>query len=64
MSRMILYKMEKTRELMIKSGIENGLQNVKTIRLSRKLDELLNLYDKEKQDQEDGDSIFYKFYNH
>ena len=64
MSRMILDKMEKTRELMIKSGIENGLQNVKTIRLSRKLDELLNLYDKEKHDQENGDSLFYKFYNH
>ena len=64
MSRLILDKMEKTRELMIKSGIENGLQNVKTIRLSRKLDELLNLYDKEKQNQEDEDPLFYKFYNH
>lgn len=37
-------KIEQTRKLMIKSGIENGLLDVKTIQLSKKLDQLLNLY--------------------
>ncbi|RQW75479.1 aspartyl-phosphate phosphatase Spo0E family protein [Lysinibacillus composti] len=32
---------------MIQSGMKNGLQNPKTIRLSRQLDELMNRYEKE-----------------
>lgn len=36
--------MEQTRELMIRSGVENGLQNAKTIQLSRRLDQLMNTY--------------------
>ncbi len=36
--------MEQTRELMIRSGVENGLQNAKTIQLSRRLDKLMNTY--------------------
>lgn len=40
----ILKQLELTRELMIRSGIENGLQNAKTIRLSQQLDKLLNIY--------------------
>ncbi len=42
-----LKKMELKRNLMIKSGIENGLQNPKTIRLSRELDRLMNQYELE-----------------
>ncbi|HWI47554.1 Spo0E family sporulation regulatory protein-aspartic acid phosphatase [Rummeliibacillus sp. NPDC094406] len=44
MSESILKKLEKTREKMIRSGIENGFSNVETIRLSKKLDQLLNTY--------------------
>ncbi|MGX9133468.1 aspartyl-phosphate phosphatase Spo0E family protein [Rummeliibacillus sp. JY-2-4R] len=44
MSESILRKLERTREKMIRSGIENGFSNVETIRLSKKLDQLLNTY--------------------
>lgn len=44
MSESILKKLELTREKMIRSGIENGFSNVETIRLSKKLDKLLNTY--------------------
>ncbi|MBO2534381.1 aspartyl-phosphate phosphatase Spo0E family protein [Rummeliibacillus suwonensis] len=44
MTESILKKLEKTREKMIRSGIENGFSNVETIRLSKKLDQLLNAY--------------------
>ncbi len=44
MSESILKKLERTREKMIRSGIENGFSNVETIRLSKKLDQLLNTY--------------------
>lgn len=44
MDNSIFEKIERTRELMIKSGIENGLLDAKTIRLSNKLDKLLNIY--------------------
>lgn len=43
-SDVILKKLEQTREKMIQSGLENGFLNDETIRLSRKLDQLLNLY--------------------
>ena len=44
MSESILKKLEKPSEKMIRSGIENGFSNVETIRLSKKLDQLLNDY--------------------
>lgn len=40
----ILKKLELTREKMIQSGLEKGFLNDETIRLSEKLDQLLNLY--------------------
>lgn len=43
-SDVILKKLEQTREKMIQSGLEKGFLNDETIRLSRKLDQLLNLY--------------------
>lgn len=44
MSELVLQKLEKTREKMIQCGLEKGFLNDETIRLSRKLDDLLNLY--------------------
>lgn len=37
-------KLEQVRQRMIRSGIENGLQSPKTIRLSKELDHILNQY--------------------
>ncbi len=48
----ILKQLERTRELMIRSGIENGLRNAKTIRLSRQLDRLMNKYAKQQKQNE------------
>lgn len=45
MKRDTLKKLEMKRRLMIQSGIENGLQNPKTIRLSRELDRIMNEYE-------------------
>jgi len=44
MVNLLLKQMEQTREMMIRSGVENGLQNAKTIQLSRRLDQLMNTY--------------------
>ncbi|MFJ7950926.1 Spo0E family sporulation regulatory protein-aspartic acid phosphatase [Lysinibacillus sp. NPDC096418] len=44
MANLLLKQMEQTREMMIRSGVENGLQNANTIRLSRQLDQLMNTY--------------------
>lgn len=44
MSDTLLKKLEITREKMIQSGLEKGFLNDETIRLSEKLDQLLNLY--------------------
>ncbi|MFD2868764.1 MULTISPECIES: aspartyl-phosphate phosphatase Spo0E family protein [Kurthia] len=44
MSDTLLRKLEITREKMIQSGLEKGFLNDETIRLSEKLDQLLNLY--------------------
>jgi len=41
----LLKELEKKRRLMIQSGIEYGLQNPKTIRLSTELDQLMNEYE-------------------
>ena len=40
----LLKKVEDTRKLMIQSGLQYGLLDTKTILLSERLDELLNLY--------------------
>lgn len=40
----LLTKVEQTRRQMVKSGMQHGLLHVKTIQLSKRLDELLNLY--------------------
>lgn len=44
MPESILEQVELTREKMIKSALENGFGDVNTIRLSKKLDRLLNSY--------------------
>lgn len=44
MTNLLLKQMEQTREMMIRSGVENGLQNANTLRLSRQLDQLINIY--------------------
>jgi len=41
----LLKELEKKRQLMIQSGIEYGLQNPKTIRISKELDLLMNEFD-------------------
>ena len=55
MDKGILKQVEHTRELMIESGLKYGFRNVKTIQLSKRLDELLNEYDmltiNEKEDE-------------
>lgn len=58
MVNLLLKQMEQTREMMIRSGVENGLQNAKTIQLSRRLDQLMNTYYRqmafdEEKDRED-----------
>lgn len=55
----LLRKLEHTRELMIQSGIKNGLQNPKTIRLSQQLDRLMNRYEKELFHSQGEDKIKY-----
>ncbi|AMW98256.1 aspartyl-phosphate phosphatase Spo0E family protein [Rummeliibacillus stabekisii] len=53
MSESILKKLENTREKMIQSGIEKGFSNIETIRLSKKLDHLLNTYQQEQEHEQD-----------
>lgn len=57
-----LKKIEKLRALMIQSGLENGFHNIKTIRLSKKVDELHNQYNKEKGYPQSKQSPAYKYY--
>ncbi|WP_342463129.1 aspartyl-phosphate phosphatase Spo0E family protein [Ureibacillus sp. FSL K6-8385] len=40
----LLTQLEHVREKMIRSGLENGLQSPKTLRLSRELDQIINQY--------------------
>lgn len=44
MTESLLKEVEHTREKMIKSALQYGYSNVNTIRLSKKLDRLLNVY--------------------
>lgn len=45
----ILKALEAKRQLMIKSGIENGLQSRETIILSKQVDRLINAFTKQQQ---------------
>ena len=58
MDKNLLKKLEQKRQMMIESGIVNGLQNPKTIRLSKQLDRLMNQYEghtsKKENDQSDN----------
>ncbi|MGE7090116.1 Spo0E family sporulation regulatory protein-aspartic acid phosphatase [Lysinibacillus sp. NPDC048646] len=60
MVNLLLKQMEQTREMMIRSGVENGLQNAKTIQLSRRLDQLMNTYYRQTafEEKEDHDDLF------
>ena len=53
----LLTKVEQTRRQMVKSGIQYGLLHAKTIQLSKRLDELLNLYS---ETHNKGNIDFYK----
>ena len=57
MEKGILKQVELTRTLMIQSGLKHGFQNVKTIQLSRRLDELLNEYDMLSTDEKEDEFI-------
>ena len=43
----ILQQLELRRQMMIDCGLQYGFLNEKTIRLSRQLDRLINLYEKQ-----------------
>ncbi|MFC7685601.1 aspartyl-phosphate phosphatase Spo0E family protein [Ureibacillus sp. GCM10028918] len=45
MAKDLLKELEKKRQLMIQSGIEYGLQNPETIRISKELDHLINEFE-------------------
>ncbi|KGR73719.1 aspartyl-phosphate phosphatase Spo0E family protein [Ureibacillus sinduriensis] len=45
MERDLLKELEKKRQLMIQTGIQYGLQNHRTIRISKELDRLMNELD-------------------
>ncbi len=55
--KVTLNLLEKKRELMIQSGLKNGLLNFKTIRLSKELDQLMNKYDSKFNDYQRGKII-------
>lgn len=57
-----LKKIEKLRELMIQSAMENGFQSTKTLRLSKRVDELHNQYNKEQGYPQPKQPPIYKFY--
>ena len=45
----ILRQLEVTRKMMIDSGLQNGLLNKKTLRLSEQVDRLINAFDANKE---------------
>ncbi len=57
----LLSEIENTRNLMIDTGIKEGLGSKKTIEISRKLDALLNEFDTKRLDLEDGVNDKYSF---
>lgn len=44
MDNKILRKLERTRKLMIQTGLKYGFHNQKTILISQRLDEIMNQY--------------------
>lgn len=44
MDKKIVRKLEKTRALLIQTGLKYGFQNKKTIMLSKRLDRIMNKY--------------------
>ena len=51
MGKAILQQLELRRQMMIDCGLQYGFQNEKTIRLSRQLDRLINLYEQQQQQE-------------
>lgn len=49
MEKAILQQLELRRQKMIDCGLQYGFQNEKTIRHSRQLDRLINLYEQQQQ---------------
>lgn len=45
----LLIALEAKRRLMIKSGMENGLQSLETINLSKQVDRLINAFEEQQQ---------------
>ncbi|AWE06500.1 aspartyl-phosphate phosphatase Spo0E family protein [Lysinibacillus sp. 2017] len=45
MDNVLLNELELKRQLMIKSGIENGLQSHETLQLSEQVDRLMNAFE-------------------
>ena len=44
----LLIELEQKRQLMINSGIENGLHSTKTIQLSKQVDRLINEFEEKR----------------
>ncbi|MCP1143854.1 aspartyl-phosphate phosphatase Spo0E family protein [Lysinibacillus endophyticus] len=59
MDKNLLKKLEQKRQMMIESGMVNGLQNPKTIRLSKQLDQLMNQFEGQtnKKENEQSDNL-------
>ncbi|WP_253896162.1 aspartyl-phosphate phosphatase Spo0E family protein [Solibacillus sp. R5-41] len=53
----ILIALEAKRQLMIKSGIENGLQSIETINLSKQVDRLINAFEEQQQHENTPNSF-------
>lgn len=58
MELILLEQLEVLREKMIKTGLEQGLQNMETIKISKQLDDLLNEY--ERLQEPPNDSLIYE----
>ena len=56
MELILLEQLEVLREKMIKTGLEQGLQNMETIKISKQLDDLLNEYERLQEPPNDSAS--------
>ena len=54
MELILLEQLEVLREKMIKTGLEQGLQNTETIKISKQLDDLLNEYERLQEPLDDS----------
>lgn len=59
MDKNLLKKLEQKRQMMIESGMVNGLQNPKTIRLSKQLDQLMNQFEGQTNKKKMNNQITY-----